>query len=102
MKRNVLYIPLALFLMLAALLMWQLVRNADGDDPMRLESALIGKPVPVFRLESLDIPGKIYNQAALTDGKPLLLNVWRPGAPPVALSMLFSTAFRRRVFAWSV
>jgi cytochrome c biogenesis protein CcmG/thiol:disulfide interchange protein DsbE len=81
MKRNVLYIPLALFLMLAALLMWQLVRNADGDDPMRLESALIGKPVPVFRLESLDIPGKIYNQAALTDGKPLLLNVWATWCP---------------------
>ena len=36
----------------------------------RLESALIGKPVPVFRLESLDQPGKIYDQQILTDGKP--------------------------------
>ncbi|NUU68593.1 thiol:disulfide interchange protein DsbE [Enterobacteriaceae bacterium BIT-l23] len=81
MNRKVLFIPLFLFLLLAAALLWQLVRNADGDDPTRLESALIGKPVPVFRLESLESPGKMYDQSVLTDGKPLLLNVWATWCP---------------------
>lgn len=81
MKRNVLFIPLVVFLLLAAALLWQLVRNAQGDDPTRLESALIGKPVPVFRLESLDSVGKIYDQRVLTNGKPLLLNVWATWCP---------------------
>jgi cytochrome c biogenesis protein CcmG/thiol:disulfide interchange protein DsbE len=81
MNRNVLFIPLVLFLLLAAMLLWQLARNAQGDDPTNLESALVGKPVPVFRLESLENPGKVYDQAVLTDGKPLLLNVWATWCP---------------------
>ncbi|WP_058912715.1 DsbE family thiol:disulfide interchange protein [Entomohabitans teleogrylli] len=81
MNRKVLFIPLGLFLILALALMWQLMRNADGDDPTRLESALIGKPVPVFRLESLDQPGKVWDQSVLIDGKPLLLNVWATWCP---------------------
>ncbi|UUE56059.1 DsbE family thiol:disulfide interchange protein [Pectobacterium aroidearum] len=81
MSRKILLIPLVLFLLLAVALLWQLVRNSDGDDPMRLESALIGKPIPEFRLESLDQPGKVYNQSELSDGKPLLLNVWATWCP---------------------
>ena len=81
MKRKILFIPLGLFLLLAAMLLWQLARNAQGDDPTNLESALVGKPVPVFRLESLENPGKIYDQAVLNDGKPLLLNVWATWCP---------------------
>ena len=81
MKRHLLFVPLILFLLLAATLLWQLVRNNDGDDPMRLESALIGKPLPPFRLEALDQPGKIYQQGSLIDGKPLLLNVWATWCP---------------------
>ena len=81
MNRKVLYIPLVLFLLLAAALLWQLARNAQGDDPTNLESALVGKPVPVFRLESLENPGKTYDQAVLTDGKPILLNVWATWCP---------------------
>ena len=76
MNKKILYIPLVLFLLLAVALMWQLSRNADGDDPTRLESALIGKPVPLFTLEALDTPGKTWDQSVLADGKPLLLNVW--------------------------
>jgi len=79
--KKTLYIPLALFLLLAAALMWQLTRNASGDDPTKLESALVGKPVPVFRLESLDRPGKTYDQSVLHDGKPILLNVWATWCP---------------------
>ncbi|EEI3462276.1 DsbE family thiol:disulfide interchange protein, partial [Salmonella enterica subsp. salamae] len=54
MKRNVLLLPLLIFLLIAAALLWQLARNAQGDDPTALESALTGKPVPAFRLESLE------------------------------------------------
>lgn len=78
MKRKVLLIPLIIFTAIAAALLWQLARNAEGDDPTNLESALIGKPVPKFRLESLDNPGQFYQADVLTQGKPVLLNVWRP------------------------
>ena len=75
MSRKLLFIPLVLFLALAAAFMVQLTRNANGDDPTLLESALIGKPVPVFKLESLSQPGKTYDQSVLRDGKPILLKV---------------------------
>ncbi|MEL4201780.1 DsbE family thiol:disulfide interchange protein [Plesiomonas shigelloides] len=81
MKRKLLFIPLALFLILVLTFMVQLMRNAGGEDPTMLESALIGKPVPPFKLESLDIPGKTYSQDVLHDGKPLLLNVWATWCP---------------------
>ncbi|HEY4467883.1 MAG TPA: thiol:disulfide interchange protein DsbE [Klebsiella sp.] len=81
MKRKVLLIPFLIFLVIAALLLWQLARNAAGDDPTNLESALIGKPVPAFRLESLDKPGEHFQAEALTQGKPVLLNVWATWCP---------------------
>ncbi|PQA30291.1 thiol:disulfide interchange protein DsbE [Escherichia coli] len=81
MKRKVLLIPLIIFLAIAAALLWQLARNAEGDDPTKLESALIGKPVPKFRLESLDNPGQFYQADVLTQGKPVLLNVWATWCP---------------------
>ncbi|SQI38413.1 Cytochrome c biogenesis protein CcmG [Leminorella richardii] len=81
MNKKLLFIPLVVFLGMVIAFMVQLQRNAEGDDPTSLESALIGKPVPKFKLESLDIPGKIYEQEALNDGKPLLLNVWATWCP---------------------
>lgn len=81
MKRKVLLIPLIIFLAIAAALLWQLARNAEGDDPTNLESALIGKPVPKFRLGSLDNPGQFYQADVLTQGKPVLLNVWATWCP---------------------
>ncbi|EHX1147051.1 thiol:disulfide interchange protein DsbE [Escherichia coli] len=81
MKRKVLLIPLIIFLAIAAALLWQLARNAEGDDPTNLESELIGKPVPKFRLESLDNPGQFYQADVLTQGKPVLLNVWATWCP---------------------
>ena len=41
----------------------------------------LAKPVPKFRLESLDNPGQFYQADVLTQGKPVLLNVratWCP------------------------
>ncbi|EBS4065081.1 DsbE family thiol:disulfide interchange protein [Salmonella enterica subsp. enterica serovar Monschaui] len=81
MKRNVLLLPLLIFLLIAAALLWQLARNAQGDDPTNLESALTGKPVPAFRLESLETPGQYYEAEVLTQGKPVLLNVWATWCP---------------------
>ncbi|KDS06965.1 thiol:disulfide interchange protein DsbE, partial [Salmonella enterica subsp. enterica serovar Heidelberg str. RI-11-014319] len=46
-----------------------------------LESALTGKPVPAFRLESLETPGQYYQAEVLTQGKPVLLNVWATWCP---------------------
>ena len=80
MKRKVLLIPLIIFLAIAAALLWQLARNAEGDDPTNLESALIGKPVPKFRLESLDNPGQFYQADVLTQGKPGLKELGNPYA----------------------
>lgn len=81
MNSKLLFIPLVLFLLLATALLWQLGRNANGDDPTRLESALVGKPVPEFRLESLEQPGKEYGRSVLLTGKPILLNVWATWCP---------------------
>ena len=81
MNKKLLFIPLVLFLLLAVALFWQLNRNAQGEDPTTLESALIGKPVPVFQLESLSQPGKMYDQSVLHNGQPILLNVWATWCP---------------------
>lgn len=81
MNRKLLFIPLVLFLLLVLAFVVQLQRNAGGEDPTMLESALIGKPVPEFKLESLDKPGQTYDQKVLRDGKPILLNVWATWCP---------------------
>ncbi|MCV5755382.1 DsbE family thiol:disulfide interchange protein, partial [Escherichia coli] len=57
MNKKILFIPLVAFLVLAGIFATQLVRNQDGDDPTKLESVLVGKPVPKFHLEDLAEPG---------------------------------------------
>ena len=81
MNRKVLYLPLAIFLILAAALMWQLMRNSDGDDPTVLESALVGKPLPDFRLASLEKPDVMLDPSNIINGKPVLINVWATWCP---------------------
>jgi cytochrome c biogenesis protein CcmG/thiol:disulfide interchange protein DsbE len=80
MNKKILFLPLALFLALVVVFVVQLTRNAEGDDPTRLESVLIGKPVPEFRLEDLAEPGKLYDQSVFR-GEPLLINVWATWCP---------------------
>lgn len=48
-----LFLPLIIFLALCIALTVQLFRNGNGDDPKKLDSVLIGKPVPTFQLESV-------------------------------------------------
>lgn len=81
MNRKVLYLPLVIFLVLVAALMWQLLRNSDGDDPTALESALVGKPLPAFHLASLEKPDVMLDASSIINGKPVLLNVWATWCP---------------------
>lgn len=80
MKKPLLFIPLALFVCLVLVFLIQLNRNAQGDDPTKLESVLIGKKVPEFKLEDLAQEGKLYDQS-LFQGQPVLLNVWATWCP---------------------
>ena len=48
-----LLIPLIVFLAVASAFLVQLGRNAQGDDPKALESALVGKPVPQKTLNGI-------------------------------------------------
>ena len=63
-------VPLALFVALVALLVFGL-----GNDPRKVPSPLIGKPVPEFSLPELTDPGREVSDADLR-GKISLVNVW--------------------------
>lgn len=75
MKRAILLLPLALFLVLAVFLYRGLFL-----DPAELPSALIGKPFPEFSLPSLHEPTRTLGAADLK-GKPALVNVWATWCP---------------------
>lgn len=80
MNKKLLF-PLVLFLGLVIVFTVQLSRNAKGDDPKALESALIGKSVPAFQLESVADATKFVDENVLKTGKPRLLNVWATWCP---------------------
>lgn len=79
MKKK-LYLPLIIFLALVAAFLVQLQRNAQGDDPKTLESALVDKPVPAKTLTDL-LSTKTFDESLFKQGKPLLLNVWATWCP---------------------
>lgn len=74
------YLPLILFLGLTVAFLVQLNRNAQGDDPKALESALVGKMVPNKALFDL-FENKAYDNQLFQQGKPILLNVWATWCP---------------------
>lgn len=74
-------LPLIIFLGLTVAFMVQLARNSQGDDPKRLESALIGKSIPNFSLESLTDENQKIDQNVVKTGSPRLLNVWATWCP---------------------
>lgn len=76
-----LLLPLILFLGLVAIFTVQLGRNANGEDPKMLESVLIGKTMPEFRLASVADEHVMLDQSVLKTGKPRLLNVWATWCP---------------------
>lgn len=86
-------LPLALFLLLAALL-WQ----GLAQDPGRLPSALVGKAVPAFSLATLQDPERALTEQTL-HGKIALLNVWASWCYACALEhpLLMQLAQSKRV-----
>ena len=79
MKKK-LYLPLIVVFALVTAFLVQLQRNAQGDDPKTLESALVGKPVPAKTLPDL-LSTKTFDESLFKQGKPLLLNVWATWCP---------------------
>ncbi|MCQ4312639.1 DsbE family thiol:disulfide interchange protein [Pseudomonas stutzeri] len=70
MKRLLMLLPLALFLVVAVFLYRGLFL-----DPTELPSALIGKPLPSFSLPSVEDPQRLISAQDIK-GKPALVNVW--------------------------
>lgn len=75
-----LLLPLILFAAIAVAFFVQLNRNAQGEDIKALESALIGKPVPIHNAVDL-FENKPYGESLFQQGKPILLNVWATWCP---------------------
>ena len=67
-------LPLAAFLVLAALLFVG-VRMNSGKDTSAIPSPLIGKPVPAFSLPALGDASRMISNKDLI-GAPYLINVW--------------------------
>ncbi len=70
MERVKLFVPLLIFVVLAAVLYWAL-----GRDPNAMPSALVNRPVPTFSLPSLDNPEVVLNESLFKE-QATLLNVW--------------------------
>jgi len=77
-------IPLALFLVIAAVFAMSLL----SGDPSKLPSALIGKPAPTVRMEPLvgltrgDAPVPSFGKADLTNGRAAVVNFWASWCVP--------------------
>lgn len=82
MKMNKRFIlPLILFITLVFAFAIQLFRNAEGEDPRALESALIGKTVPGNQWRDLENLNITYSNNIFKTGKPQLINVWATWCP---------------------
>jgi len=79
MSRASLFIPLAAFVVIVALL----YAGFSLNDPHQLPSALIGKPFPAFDLPALDSADGSNGRISASDigGRPVLVNVWATWCP---------------------
>ena len=75
MKRFLLFLPLLIALVVGVVLF-----AGIGKDPTKLESALVGKPVPEFSLKDLHNADVVLDQS-LFRGQVTLLNVWGTWCP---------------------
>lgn len=77
MERLKLFIPVFVFAFLAVVLMYALISGNTG----KVESVLVGKPVPEFTIASLfDDKGPVSDKTI--NGKPYLINVWGTWCAP--------------------
>lgn len=75
-----LWLPLIGFLVLVALAIWGLAKPADKT----IHSAMVGRPLPAFKLAPM-VPTKPgVSSADFKDGKPRLLNVFASWCVPCA------------------
>lgn len=81
MKQKILFIPFVLFIIIAGIFLVQLIRNAQGERPTDLESVLLNKPMPHFKIEMLDEQSPPITRESLINGKPFLLTVWGTWCP---------------------
>lgn len=75
MKRLLMLLPLAIFLLVAGFLYKGLYL-----DPTDIGSTMIGKPMPSFSLPSLEDPQRLVSAEDIK-GKPSLVNVWATWCP---------------------
>lgn len=75
-----LFLPLVIFLGLIIAFVVQLQRHAQGDDPKALESALVGKPIPIRQMADLFEDKPLTNEI-FRQGHPILVNVWATWCP---------------------
>ncbi len=75
MKRALMFLPVVIVVILGIVLF-----AGIGKDPNRLESALIGKPVPAFALQDLQNPD-LERDRTVFEGQVSLLNVWGTWCP---------------------
>ncbi|SFR49728.1 cytochrome c biogenesis protein CcmG, thiol:disulfide interchange protein DsbE [Marinobacter daqiaonensis] len=75
MRRFLLFIPVILAIAVGVFL-----ASGLGKDPQELDSALIGKPVPVFELSDLKNPDRALTPEVF-QGQVSLLNVWATWCP---------------------
>jgi len=69
-------IPVMIFVALCMVFGWMLYRTgAEGYDVSLLQSPLIGKSAPTFRLSGVEAPEQFVDSRDYA-GKPYLLNVW--------------------------
>lgn len=75
MKRLVLFLPL-----LVAVIVGVVLFAGIGKDPTKLDSVLVGKPVPAFSLRDLKNPENNVDESVF-QGDVTLLNVWGTWCP---------------------
>ncbi|QIZ78492.1 DsbE family thiol:disulfide interchange protein [Ferrimonas lipolytica] len=90
MKRLVLFVPLVIFLGVAAFLFQGLYLN-----PKELDSALVGKPVPQFQLTQLEDPAVTITNKDLA-GEVYLINVWATWCPSCKYEHPFLNKLKQR------
>lgn len=80
MKKTFL-VPFIIFILLVVAFFVQLQRNSEGDDPKYLESALIGKQIPIKTASDLLQPNLQHDIQLFQQKRPLLVNVWATWCP---------------------